>query len=342
MPALTDRVRGRSIVARLTVREKALERRMLRNLGLVEDRLLACVREPSVPVLADVAGHLVIAGGKRFRPLLTLLGAEFGDLDRPGVIDAAVVSELVHTASLHHDDVMDEARVRHGVASVNACWGNTVAVRSGNWLLAKAAQLSAGLTPEAIPLQAEASERLVRGQVLELTGPALPEDRLAHYFAVVSDKSASLISFALRLGAVQAGAPHSVGQALERYGEHLGVAFQISDDLLDITSSVGESGKEQGKDLEVGVAGLPMLLALEDAHPGDEELRGLLGRPGGVQGADRDRALALLQRSPAVDRARALMTERLTGARESLASLPSGAPRRALGALCDFVGSRTH
>ncbi|GAB1327054.1 polyprenyl synthetase family protein [Streptomyces sennicomposti] len=341
MPALTAGVRGRSVVARLTVRDKALERRMLRSLDRVEARLLACVGETSVPFLADVAGHLVTAGGKRLRPLLTLLGAEFGDPRAPGVVEAAVVSELIHTASLHHDDVMDEAVIRHGVTSVNACWGNAVAVRSGNWLLAKAAQLSADLTPAAVPLQAQASERLVRGQLRELVGPDGDRERLRHYFDVVADKSASLFSFALRLGALQSGAPQGVDEALARYGEHLGTAFQISDDLLDVTAPAWQSGKEQGKDLAVGVAGLPVVLVLDAGRPQDEELLALLSGPAGLNGPQRDRALGLLRRSDALDRARALMDGRLAAARSALAPLPPGAARGALDALCDVVASRT-
>ncbi|GGZ25610.1 geranylgeranyl pyrophosphate synthase [Streptomyces poonensis] len=329
------------LITRLTMREKALERRVLRSLEQVEERLKECAREADDPRLADIVGHLIAAGGKRLRPLLTLLGAEFGDPRAAGVIEAAVVSELVHTASLHHDDVMDEGLVRHGVSSVNARWGNTVAVRSGNWLLAKAAQLSAGLTSEATPLQAEASERLVRGQLRELVGPDLPEERLSHYFGVISDKSASLISLSLRLGAVQAGAPAHVGEVLAEYGEHLGVAFQISDDLIDITSPSADLGKEQGKDLAVGVAGLPVLLVLDDVRPENGELRALLSDPGGLRGERHLRALALLQRSDAMDRARTLMDERLARARSALAALPSEPARRALDALCDFVATRT-
>ncbi|GLW48080.1 hypothetical protein Stsp02_37420 [Streptomyces sp. NBRC 14336] len=341
MSALTARGRGRSVVARLTVREKALERRMLRSLDQVEARLLACVGETSVPFLADVAGHLVRAGGKRLRPLLTLLGAEFGDPRAAGVVEAAVVSELIHTASLHHDDVMDKALIRHGVTSVNAGWGNAVAVRSGNWLLAKAAQLAAGLTPAAVPLQAQASERLVRGQLRELVGPDGDRERLRHYFDVVADKSASLFSFALRLGAVQSGAPQEVDEALAHYGEHLGTAFQISDDLLDVTASAWQSGKEQGKDLAVGVAGLPVVLVLDAGRPQDAELLALLSGPAGLSGAQRDRALGLLRRSDALDRARALMDGRLAAARGALAPLPPGPARRALDGLCDVVASRT-
>ncbi|MFG2132186.1 polyprenyl synthetase family protein [Streptomyces sp. NPDC048751] len=341
MSALTARVRGRSIITRLAVRDRAWERRMQRGLEEVETRLQECVREADDPRLSEVVGHLIAAGGKRLRPLLTLLGAEFGAPRAVGVVEAAVVAELIHTASLHHDDVMDEALIRHGVTSVNARWGNTVAVRSGNWLLAKAAQLSAGLTTEAVPIQAEASERLVQGQLRELVGPALPEDRLPHYFDVIADKSASLLSLSLRLGAAQAGAPASVGEALAEYGEHLGVAFQISDDLIDIASPSADLGKEQGKDLAVGVAGLPVLLVLDGAWPGDDELRGLLSDPGGLRGERHLRALALLQRSPAMERAGRIMDERLAGARSALAALPPGPPRRALDALCDFVATRT-
>ncbi|NEB42217.1 polyprenyl synthetase family protein [Streptomyces sp. SID14515] len=341
MSTMMAKTRGRSIITRLAARESALERRMVRNLEQVETRLRECVREADDPRLAEVAGHLIAAGGKRMRPLLTLLGAEFGDPRSVGVIDAAVVSELVHTASLHHDDVMDEAVLRHGVTSVNARWGNTAAVRSGNWLLAKAAQLSAGLTSEAIPLQAEASERLVRGQMRELTGPDSTEERLYHYFGVISDKSASLISFSLRLGALQAGAPGHVGETLARYGEHLGVAFQISDDFLDIASPSGDLGKEQGKDLAVGVAGLPVLLALDDRSPADSELRELLSDPWGLRGDRHIRALALLQRSAFMDRTREIMEERLAEARSALAPLRPGPPKEALEALCDFVATRT-
>ncbi|MFE9701888.1 polyprenyl synthetase family protein [Streptomyces sp. NPDC005930] len=341
MPTLTARARGRSVVARLTVREKALERRMVRSLDQVEERLLVCVGEASGPILPGAVRHLVAAGGKRLRPLLTLLGAEFGDPGAAGVVDAAVVSELIHTASLHHDDVMDEALIRHGVASVNARWGNSVAVRSGNWLLVKAAQMSADLSREAVPLQAEASERLVRGQLRELVGPDHEGDRLQHYFEVVADKSASLISFSLRLGALQSGAPDGVDTALAQYGEHLGVAFQISDDLLDITAPSWQLGKEQGKDLAVGVAGLPVLLVLDAGRPQDEELRTLLSEPAGLDGARRGRALALLQRSEAMGQTEAVMAERLAAARAALAPLPRGAGRRALAALCDVVASRT-
>ncbi|WP_077801265.1 polyprenyl synthetase family protein [Streptomyces sp. JHA26] len=342
MSVQATKTRVRSLLSRIVVREEdELERRLSGGLELVEKRLAECAGQATDPYVADVVGYLVAAGGKRLRPLLTLLAAEFGDPRAPGVVEAAVVSELVHAASLHHDDVMDEARIRHGVPSVNARWGNSVAVMAGNWLLATSARLSAELVREAVPLHSRASERLVRGQMLELLGPMGGDGPLPHYFGVVSDKSASLLSLSLQLGALQSGASAEVGHALAEYGEQLGVAFQISDDLLDITSPSAVTGKEQGKDLSVGVAGLPVLLALTGADPRDDELRALLDSPAGVTGEDHRRALALLRESAAMDRARTLRDERLDMARSALRGLSAGPPLRALEALCDVVATRT-
>ncbi|MFG2718586.1 polyprenyl synthetase family protein [Streptomyces sp. NPDC048416] len=341
MSTLTTGGRVRSLVSRIVVRENGLESRLSGSLELVEKRLAECAGRAADPRVADVVGYLVAAGGKRLRPLLTLVAAEFGDPWAPGVIDAAVVAELTHAASLYHDDVMDQARIRHGVPSVNARWGNSVAVMAGNWLLAMAAQLSADLVRPALPLHAEASERLVRGQLLELVGPTANDGPLPHYFAVISHKTAALLSLSLKLGALQSGASGAVGDALAQYGEHLGVAFQISDDLLDITSSSALTGKEQGKDLSVGVAGLPALLALAGDDPRDGELRALLRSPLGVTGEDHRRALRLLRRSAALGEARAIRDQRLTMARSALRRLPAGPPRRALDTLCDVVATRT-
>ncbi|WP_371618407.1 polyprenyl synthetase family protein [Streptomyces sp. NBC_00454] len=361
MSTLTARARARSLVSRIVVREDGrengrenrrgnrrenrlgirLENRLSASLELVEEQLVACAARASDPYVADVVGYLVAAGGKRLRPLLTLLAAEFGDPRTPGVIDAAVISELTHAASLYHDDVMDVARIRHGVPSANARWGNSVAVMAGNWLLATAAQLSADLAHSTTPLHAQAAERLVRGQMLELLGPSPDEGPLPHYFRVISDKTAALLSHSLRLGALQSGASAEIGDALAEYGEQLGVAFQISDDLLDITSSSALTGKEQGKDLAVGTAGLPILLALTGEDPRDDALRALLNSPTGIAGADHRRALDLLSGSEVMAQARAIRDERLDMARSALRGLPSGPALRALEALCDVVATRT-
>ncbi|MFF7971947.1 polyprenyl synthetase family protein [Streptomyces sp. NPDC007905] len=338
---LDAQARGRSVLSRIAAGEDELESRLAAGLARVEERLRECAAGAADPRVAEVVGYLVAAGGKRLRPLLTLVAAEFAEPGAPGVVDAAVICELVHVASLYHDDVMDQAHIRHGVPSVNARWSNSVAVMAGNWLLATSARLCADLVAQTLALHAEASARLVRGQLRELLGPGADDDPLDHYFGVVADKSATLMSLALRLGALQAGVPTAVADALAEYGEHLGVAFQIADDLLDITSSSGLSGKEQGKDLAVGVACLPVLLARADDDPRDDELRSLLSTPSGVAGEAHRRALELLRQSPAMARARTLMNERLEQARSALHRLPSGPPSRALDALCDVVAHRT-
>ncbi|MEU4213023.1 polyprenyl synthetase family protein [Streptomyces sp. NPDC026206] len=332
---------GAQLLDWLGAGDPGLEARLRRRAAEAERRLQACAATAHDAFTAEVVGYLVAAGGKRLRPVLALLGAEFGDPATGRAEDAAVIVELVHVASLYHDDVMDQAPTRHGVSSVNHRWGNGLAVYAGDWLLAKAAQLAADLGQAAAVMNAQAANRLVDGQIRELAGPAPGEDPLDHYFAVISGKSAALISMALCMGAVQADAGEPVVAALAEYGEQLGVAFQISDDLLDITSPTALLGKEQGKDLAVGVASLPVLLALGDERPHGRELRRLLVDGGTPDTAARGRALELLAASPAMTEARALMDERLARARQALESLSEQPALKVLDALCDFVALRT-
>lgn len=327
----------------LTTGDPALTARLERGMEASEEQLRALATEARDPWVAEVAGHLFGPGGKRLRPLLALVGAEFGERDPSAAVQAATLAELVHVASLYHDDVMDQARTRRGVPSVNARWGNTTAVLAGNWLLSKAAQLAAELGPEAIRLQSKVTNRLIMGQIRELVGPSDDDDPLSHYFTVVAGKSASLIAMALQLGAVRTGAPEPAVQALAEYGEHLGIAFQISDDILDITSTSEVSGKEQGKDLAIGVASLPVLLALADERPEAGELRTLLtAATAGPEDAGLPRAVALLHRCGALAETRTVMHARLLRARTAVNGLPDGPATRVLHALCDFVARRDH
>ncbi|ASQ94714.1 polyprenyl synthetase family protein [Streptomyces sp. 11-1-2] len=338
----TTESRG-SMAMELTTGDPALTARLERGMDASEEQLRALATEARDPLVAEVAGHLFGPGGKRLRPLLALVGAEFGERDPSAAVRAATLAELVHVASLYHDDVMDQARTRRGVPSVNARWGNATAVLAGNWLLSKAAQLAAELGPEAIRLQSKVTNRLIMGQIRELVGPSDDDDPLSHYFTVVAGKSASLIAMALQLGAVRTGAPEPAVQALAEYGEHLGIAFQISDDILDITSTSEVSGKEQGKDLAIGVASLPVLLALADERPEAGELRTLLtAATAGPEGAGLPRAVALLHHCGALAEARTVMHARLLRARTAVNGLPDGPATRVLHALCDFVARRDH
>ena len=165
-----------------------LETTLIRQMAEVESLLLSHTRS-EYPFVDETAHHLVAAGGKRLRPLLTLLTAQFGDSTRQGVIAAAVACEITHLATLYHDDVMDEAPLRRGVESANMRWGNTIAILTGDFLFAKSSDLLADLGPEAVRLQARTFERLVIGQIMETQGPNPGQDPLEHYLKVVADKT---------------------------------------------------------------------------------------------------------------------------------------------------------
>ncbi|HUR50878.1 MAG TPA: polyprenyl synthetase family protein [Mycobacteriales bacterium] len=320
----------------LGVTDPALQASVGAGLAQVEDRLREVVVS-SHPLLTSAAAHLVDAGGKRFRPLLTLLAAHLGDPTRPQVVDAAVVVELTHLATLYHDDVMDEAPVRRGAESANTRWTNTVAILTGDYLFARASDLTAGLGTEATRLQSRTFARLVEGQIAETAGPAAGVDPVAHHLQVLADKTASLISTSARLGALMAGAPADVVETVAAYGEVIGVAFQLSDDLIDVLSDAGESGKTPGTDLREGIATLPVLLARAD---GDTSLLAALEADLSTDAALSD-ALRLLRGHPAMEQARARLESYVAQARTVASELPAGPPREALLALADYVLERT-
>ena len=282
--------------------------------------------------VTEAASHLMDAGGKRFRPLLVLLAAETGP--RSGsdeVIRAACVVELTHLASLYHDDVMDEADLRRGAESANARWDNHVAILTGDFLFSKSSELTADLGPDAVRIQAQTFTRLVEGQILETVKPAPGEDPLAHYLDVVAGKTGSLIATSARYGAHFGGASAEVEQALTSYGEIVGSAFQLSDDILDVASDFEDSGKTPGTDLREGVPTLPVLLAQASTDPADARLHELLGSDL-TDDARHAEALELLRRHPAMAEARAYVVARAAEAKALLvrAARRSG-PRRPRG-----------
>src|ERR671929_205111 len=218
--------------------------------------------------VTETSLHLIDAGGKRFRPLFTLLGAQMGPRpDADEVITAAAVVELVHLATLYHDDVMDSATMRRGAESANSRWDNTVAILTGDFLFAHASRLVADLGPEAVRIIAHTFAELVTGQMRETRGPAPGEDPVEHYLAVIHEKTGSLIATSGRFGAMFSGAPAEHVAAMGRFGEIIGTAFQVSDDIIDIASPSGDSGKTPGTDLREGVATLPVLYTLAADGP---------------------------------------------------------------------------
>jgi len=326
----------------LRVRDQALEADVQAGLAAVEAGLLDATKS-EVPFITEAAQHLVSAGGKRFRPLLVMLASQFGDPDAPGVVPAAVVVELTHLATLYHDDVMDEADVRRGVDSANTRWGNSVAVLTGDFLFARASHILADLGPEAVRIQAEAFERLVTGQILETAGPRDGRDPVDHYMDVLGGKTGSLVAVSGRFGALMAGADDSVVDILTQYGERLGIAFQLADDVLDIASDSHESGKTPGTDLREGIPTLPVLhlraRAAAGDDPQDKELVELLD---GDLGDDDKLAEALrrLRAHPALEQARRDTVRYAQEARATLAPLPECYAKAALEELCDAVVHR--
>jgi heptaprenyl diphosphate synthase len=292
-------------------------------------------------LLTEASLHLVNAGGKRFRAMLVLLAAQFGDPEGEQVIQAAAAIELTHLATLFHDDVMDEAAIRRGSESANSRWDNTVAILTGDFLFARASRILADLGPEAIRIQTETFARLVSGQVAETVGPRADEDPLDHYWRVVTEKTASLIATSGRFGAMFSGAPEKIVTGLEVACEALGVAFQISDDILDICSETGQSGKTPGIDLREGVKSLPVLYALRSTDPADERLRALLASGPLTDDAEYTEALALLRAHPAIKAAHAEMARWADRARDQVLALPDGPAQDAFEKLCNFVVERT-
>jgi len=311
-------------------------------LGRVEESL-AATAHPDDELLTEASRHSIAAGGKRFRAMLVLLAAQFGDPEDPRVIEAAVAIELTHLATLFHDDVMDEALVRRGHPSVNSRWSNSVAILTGDFLFAQASQILAGLGPDAVRIQAETFSRLVTGQMAETIGPRPGQDPLDFYMYVITEKTGSLIATAGRFGALFSDAPAGVADQIAAACEQIGVAWQLSDDVIDIASDSSQSGKTPGTDLRQGVRTLPVLYALRSTgqSPADARLRSLLDEADLTDETLLAEALTLLRGHHAMKESRADVLNWLHEARASISALPDGPARAAFLALCDFVEKRT-
>jgi heptaprenyl diphosphate synthase len=292
------------------------------------------------PVMTESLLHLFTAGGKRFRPLFTVLSAQTGpNPDSEEVTVAGAVVEMIHLATLYHDDVMDEAEVRRGAPSANARWGNNVAILAGDYLLATASRLVSRLGPVAVRIVADTFAQLVTGQMRETRGAPEGADLIEQYLKVVDEKTGCLIGAAGRFGGMFSGADDEQVERLSRLGSIVGTAFQIADDIIDIGSESDESGKVPGTDVREGVRTLPMLYALADSGPDAERLRQLLAGPVSDD-AEVAEALTLLRESAGMAKAKEVLAQYAAQARHELAQLPDVAGRRALEALVDYTVSR--
>jgi heptaprenyl diphosphate synthase len=317
----------------------ALETQLVNQMAQVESLLRSHTRS-EYPFVDETAHHLVAAGGKRLRPLLTLLTAQYGDPNTEGVIAAAVACEITHLATLYHDDVMDEAPLRRGVESANMRWGNTIAILTGDFLFAKSSDLLADLGPAAVRLQARTFERLVIGQIMETQGPNPGQDPLEHYLKVVADKTGSLIAASARYGGMISGAPAAITDTVTVFGEKIGVAFQLADDVIDIASESNQSGKTPGTDLREGVPTLVTLNVMRSTDSSDAELKRLLSAPIEDETTVQE-VLVALRNHKALDESRQQLIQVAKEARSALGPLPINDATGALMSLCDAVIDRS-
>ena len=260
----------------------------------VEAALLAAVRTRDA-YLTELASHLIVAGGKRLRPVMTIAAAQVGGKVEVSddVIQGAIACELVHLGSLYHDDVMDESTMRRGVDTVNAKWGNLQAIVAGDFLLARASGIAASLGNEIAGLLARTIAELCEGQIEELQHTYSVARTVPSYLVSIEGKTASLFATSARIGALVAGHNSDVVNALTNYGTAFGMVFQIVDDILDVIATDAELGKRAGHDMEEGVYTLPVLLTLAQQSSDTDELRSFLGKP--LSQTERERALAIVR-----------------------------------------------
>jgi len=307
--------------------DKALEASLLADMAKVEELMRSHIKG-DYPLVIETSRHLVEAGGKRLRPLLTLLAAQFGDPSNYDIIKAAVCCELTHLATLYHDDVMDDAVLRRGVISANKKWDNAVAILTGDYLFSKVSDMLADIGPEAVKLQAKTFERLVIGQIKETQGKSEGLSQIDHYMKVVADKTGSLIATSARFGALLSGASGQTVEVLTKFGEKIGVAFQVADDLLDISSNETASGKTPGTDLKEGIPTLVTLYVIAANNPADKDLISKLNGP--ISESDLPGVITQLRSHKALSDVKDYLANVANEANDLLTDLPEGAAKQAL------------
>ena len=318
--------------------DKALEMSLLADMARVEELMRSHIKG-DYPLVIETSRHLVEAGGKRLRPLLTLLAAQFGDPSNYDIIKAAVCCELTHLATLYHDDVMDDAVLRRGVISANKKWDNAVAILTGDYLFSKVSDMLADIGPEAVKLQAKTFERLVIGQIKETQGKSEGLTQIEHYMKVVADKTGSLIATSARFGALLSGANAQTVETLTKFGEKIGVAFQVADDLLDVTSDETASGKTPGTDLKEGVPTLVTLYVIAANNPADKDLITKLNGP--ISENDLAGVINQLRSHKALAEVKDYLANVASEANSLLADLPEGSAKEALKSLTFALANRS-
>ncbi len=319
------------------VSDKALIADLETRMAIVEKRIAEATSHTE-PLVNEMSSHLSAAGGKRLRPVLTLLTSHLGNSNEEEVLDAAVVMEITHLATLYHDDVMDQASKRRGVDTAHMVWGNNVAILTGDLLFARASNIVSGLGDDSLKLQAKVFEQLVLGQLHETIGPQDGQDIIEHYYEVLRDKTGSLIALSAQIGALVSGAPGEYQEPLKQFGESIGVAFQLIDDIIDIQSTKDQSGKVAGTDLLAGVPTLPVLL-LANHHDADSQA--LLAKiSNGLEEADLKDVLSKLRSHKVMAESLSITNGWADRAKAALGPLPASSVKSALIAFADAVVDR--
>ncbi|HYT30222.1 MAG TPA: polyprenyl synthetase family protein [Actinomycetota bacterium] len=327
----------RAAIRGLEAPDPAVERELRGRLDEVEEALAKAVRSDS-EFVSETSAYLSAAGGKRFRSRLVLLSGYFGDPVDPRLIQGAVAIEITHIATLYHDDVIDEADMRHGRPSVNARWDNTVAILAGDLLFAKASELSAELGTEVSRLLARTIATLCDGQIRDVAASGRIDQDERSYMEIIERKTAALIATSCRLGGMMSDAPLDAVERLDDVGMALGMAFQLSDDIMDFTASEEELGKQPGQDIRQGVYTLPVLFALHDGAQGGE-LSSLLAE-GPPHGEALDRALSIVRADRSLHLARAAVGRHVRRAKDLATGLTPGPARDALVHIAEFLAAR--
>ena len=285
--------------------------------------------------LDQVTTHLIRAGGKRLRPLLAIASATFGERDASqDDFMGGVAVELMHLASLYHDDVMDEAEIRRNVSSVNARYGNLIAIVGGDYLMARSAGIAADHGVEMARLMAHTLAWLTRGQAAEVKRNYDVARTEAEYYEAIEGKTAALMAASCRVGAITAGHSDDVKEALTEFGRCFGMVYQLRDDILDVIDVNNKLGKPAGQDLAEGVYNLPTLASLQSASHG-AALRELLGAP--LSDEQREEARALVIAGGGIEASIAAAADFVTQAKQALAVVPSDGLQRGLGAFLDSL-----
>lgn len=339
-----------SAIASVGLEQEPLDRASLDSLLLLVrpdleqvNRVILEHMESRVELIPQLAGHIIAAGGKRLRPMLTLASARLCGYGGPRHVHLAACVEFIHTATLLHDDVVDESDLRRGIATANTVWGNQASVLVGDFLFSRAFQLMvADGSLDVLGILSNASAVIAEGEVLQLLTTNDTETTEATYLEVIGAKTAALFAAACRVGAVVAERPEAEADALDRYGRALGIAFQLVDDALDYSARQATLGKSIGDDFKEGKITLPVVLAF---NRGDDAERAFWRRcleQTDQRDGDLDRALSLMTKHGAlndtIDRARKYGDE----ARTALEVFPNSPFKAAMGDVVDFCIQRAY